>query len=304
MPGKAKVVVAVGLAAVCVLLAGPSQVLADTPPKTAVQNQKAVQTQQTVAPQKPAVKRTAHKSHKKATATPLPPYTPRTLAPLPLEQMPSVPPEVTYKNDKLTILAHNSTLGDILRAVHAQTGAELDVPASANERVVAKLGPGPARDVLATLLNGTHFNYVMLGSPSDPTSVQRVVLTAKTGADTTTTAVNTPPPNQGMPPNRFQQPMVAQQSATQEGEAADDNSADAQDDSNADNADDQQQADQQQGDQQQQNGQQAPKTPEQLLQELLQQQQQQQAQPGQPPQPGQPQMVYPNPVQPPPDNEN
>jgi hypothetical protein len=222
--------------------------------------------------------------------------------------MPSVPPEVTYKDDKLTITAHNSTLGDILRAVHTQTGADLDVPANANERVVATLGPGPARDVLATLLNGTHFNYVMLGSPADPTSVQRVVLTAKSGPETTTTAANNPPPNQGMPPNRFQQPMVVQQqNVAQEGEAADDSSAEAQDDANADNADEQQPADQQQGDQQQQqNGQQAPKTPEQLLQELQRQQMQMQheqgqGQPGQPVQPGQPQMAYPNPTQTPPE---
>ena len=46
---------------------------------------------------------------------------------------------------------------------------------------MAHLGPGPARDVLAALLNGTHFNYVMLGSPAHPDSVERLILTSNSG---------------------------------------------------------------------------------------------------------------------------
>lgn len=228
----------------------------------------------------------ARKTHsKKATEPPLPPYTPKTLSPMPLEQVPAVPPQVAYSGGQLTIVAHNSTLGDILRAVHAQTGAELEIPANATERVVATLGPGPARDVLATLLNGTHFNYVMLGSAADPTTVQRVVLTAKTGPETATTASaqQQPVPPQGMMPNRFQ-PMVNQQAQNGEQEATtDDNSADATDDS-TETPPEEQQADQPVAPGQ------APKTPEQLLQELQRQQQQLQQQQQQ----GQPQIVYPN----------
>jgi hypothetical protein len=238
--------------------------------------------------------RKAH--HKKTTEqTPLPPYQPRTLSPLPLEQMPAVPPQVAYTAGQLTIVAHNSTLVDVLRAVHAQTGAELDVPSNATERVVASLGPGPAREVLATLLNGTHFNYVMLGTPANPDSVQRLVLTAKSGPDpgpAGTVTAQAPPP--GAPPNRFQVPInVPQQNADQDTE---DNAADAQDEpaeAPVEDHPDQPQAVPPEG----------PKTPEQLLQELQRQQQQmqQQQQPGQPNQSGQPQMAYPNP-QSPPDN--
>ena len=78
-------------------------------------------------------------------------------------------------------MAENSTLSDILHAVRAQTGADVEVPPNATERVVAHLGPGPARDILAALLNGTHFNYVMLGSPAHPDSVERLILTSKSG---------------------------------------------------------------------------------------------------------------------------
>jgi len=253
-------------------------------------------------------KPTSKKSHAKKAAeqaAPIPPYTPRTLSPLPLEQMPAVPPQVAYSAGQLTIVAHNSTLGDILRAVHAQTGAELDIPPNASERVVAALGPGPARDVLATLLNGTHFNYVMLGSPANPESVQRVVLTAKTGPETTATAsAQQPVPPQGMMPNRFQQPMPVPQAQNGDQDATpDDNSADATDDSNTDTS-----AEEQPDQQGQQTPGQAPKTPEQLLQELQRQQQQMQLQQQQQQngQPGQPQIVYPNAPtgQAPPDTQN
>src|SRR5689334_9678548 len=71
---------------------------------------------------------------------------------VPLDSIAPVPPQVSYQNGQLTIVAPNSTLGDILRAVHKQTGAEIEVP-EAKERVVTHLGPGPARDVVADLLN-------------------------------------------------------------------------------------------------------------------------------------------------------
>jgi hypothetical protein len=213
---------------------------------------------------------------------PLPAYTPAPLDPLPLDKIPAVAPKVHFSAGELTIVAHNSTLSDVLKEVREQTGAELDIPANANERVVADLGPGPARAVLADLLNGTHFNYVMVGSTTDPSAIQSIVLTARTGGpETTTSAANRP----GGPQRGFGQPAIVN-SAPVEIAPANDN--DASDD--ADAADDQA-ADQ--TDQNQQNTGQptTPKTPEQLLQELQRQQQQMQQQqnqqPGQTGQPGQ-----------------
>ena len=261
--------------------------------------------------QKPPARKHAKK---KQTEPPLPPYTPATLNQLPLDQVPAVPPEVTYHAGQLSIVAHNSTLGDVLRAVRKETGAEVEIPAGANDRVVTDLGPGPARDVLAKLLNGSHFNYVMLGSPTDPMMIQRIVLTSKAGPETVS-AVATPPPAPAPTPitNRFGPMPNAQMQNTgaqpQNGDDADAASAEGQsedavdtaDDANADQADENQQ-----GDQQNQNGAQTPKTPEQLLQELQRQQQLAQppgqAQGGEPvPPAGQQQMIYPNgiPAQPP-----
>jgi hypothetical protein len=130
--------------------------------------------QQSVTHKRPA------KAVKKPVPEPAPPPAPPPPPPT-LEQMPALPPQVRYSRGQLTIVAENSTLADILRAVRAQTGAAVEVPPNATERVVAHLGPGPARDVLAALLNGTHFNYVMLGSPAHPDSVERLILTSKSG---------------------------------------------------------------------------------------------------------------------------
>ena len=114
---------------------------------------------------------------KQEPAVPQPP--PQPLVPLTLEGMPAMPPEVSFRDGQLTIVAENSTLADILRAVRAQTHASVDVPPSATERVVSHFGPGPVRAVLAELLNGSHFNYVLLGSAADPAALDRVILTPK-----------------------------------------------------------------------------------------------------------------------------
>jgi hypothetical protein len=228
----------------------------------------------TASAQKGGIRKPPKKQQKGQPAPPA--YTPAPLEPLPLDQVPAVAPHVHYEGGELTIEAHNSTLADVLKAVRQQTGADFEIPSNASERVVADLGPGPARDVLAQLLNGTHFNYVMVGSLTDPTAVQSILLTPKSGApETATTAVTRPGVLQRGMSQAAVLPPPVEATPAMENDAADD--TDATDDQDAAQAD--QNA-------QQNPAQQTPKTPEQLLQELqkAQQQQQQQQTPGQPPQ--------------------
>jgi hypothetical protein len=232
--------------------------------------------------------------HEQPAPTP-PPVVPPVL--LTLEQMPSSLPQVAFHNGQLTIVAENSTLGDILRAVHTQTGAAVDVPANATERVVSHLGPGPARDVLAALLNGSHFNYVMLGSLADPRALERVILTPKSGSGQDSAALQANAVSQPA-----SQPVYTQAEppiGTPPGQEADDLSNDdfSDDIGEVDTQPDGQgaPADEQQV-QQQPNGQQNVKSPEQLLQELQRQQRRLQGLPeGLPPQPGQPPQAPPPP---------
>jgi len=122
------------------------------------------------------------KAVKKPPPAPLPSGPTGQLPQIPLDSILPVPPQVTYQNGQLAIVAANSTLSDILKAVHKQTGAEIEIPA-ANDRVVTNLGPGPAQEVMAELLNGSRFNYVVLGSPQDPNALTKVVLVPKAGAE-------------------------------------------------------------------------------------------------------------------------
>jgi len=99
-------------------------------------------------------------------------------APLTPEQMPPVPPQVTYRNDLLTIVATNSTLSDILHAVSVRTGASVDAPSYlTGERVAARIGPGTPREVLSDLLRGPRFDYILVGSDGDPNAVRSIILT-------------------------------------------------------------------------------------------------------------------------------
>ena len=69
-----------------------------------------------------------------------------------MDQIPATPAKVSYQGGLLAISAHNSTLSEILRDVRKLTGASIDIPPGASgERVVADLGPGAPRDVLAAI---------------------------------------------------------------------------------------------------------------------------------------------------------
>ncbi len=101
-------------------------------------------------------------------------------------------PVVTYTNGKLTVEATNASLAEVLRAISARTGAVIDFPAgSAANPIYLREGPGTIRQVLANVLNGSGFNYVIVGSTDSPDKLTRVVL-AKAGE----TADISPPASQ------------------------------------------------------------------------------------------------------------
>jgi hypothetical protein len=91
---------------------------------------------------------------------------------------------VTYRDGQLTIDAENSTLAAVLELVAEKTGAVIEVPpGSGLERIVEHTGPGRAEDVLASLLNGSPFDFVIVGSPQPPHVPMQVLLSLHT-ADT------------------------------------------------------------------------------------------------------------------------
>jgi len=147
----------------------------------------------------PKVKAKAKDSKAKKVTVETPPSPPPP-PPTP-EQMPAQTPEVSYSGGLLTINAPNSTMNDVLAAVRRVTGATIEKPPmGGSDRVVAHLGPGQPKDVLAALLNGSRYDYIILGPMGQPGAVQRIILTARSNTPTQSPIMSNvpgrPAPNQ------------------------------------------------------------------------------------------------------------
>ena len=98
-------------------------------------------------------------------------------APPPAVPPPKPPVTVTFGNGMLRIRAEKATFAQVLSEVQRQTKAEIAIPAGADkEEVDADLGPAPVLDVLASLLNGSPYNFILVGNEL---SVERVILTRR-----------------------------------------------------------------------------------------------------------------------------
>lgn len=94
-----------------------------------------------------------------------------------LQQMNGPEINVSYENGMLRIHADKVTLAQVLFEVQQKTQADIAIPAGAEqEKVIADLGPAPARDVLSALLNGSPYNFVFVG---DELSLERVILSRR-----------------------------------------------------------------------------------------------------------------------------
>ena len=90
--------------------------------------------------------------------------------------------EVTVRGNLLSIHTEGATLSEVLYEIHRQTGADIAIPAGAEqERVVVRLGPGPGKEVISALLNGSRFNYILVGSDQDRGGFSNLLLSLKTG---------------------------------------------------------------------------------------------------------------------------
>jgi hypothetical protein len=206
----------------------------------------------------------------------------QTMPPVPATLMNSAPvkPHVTMQSGLLTIDAPNSTLSDVLSGVRKATGASIE-GASPSERVVARIGPGNPEQVIAALLRGTPYDYVILGSLGRKDVVTRVLLTQSSQSSSPSPSA----PSGGQPPE--QEPSGAEMHSPREvPQQQDEDIQQAPEavapqptaDGEADQAQQQPQQPQQPPAQQQDQNQNQPKTPEQLFKELQQLEQQKQQQ--------------------------
>lgn len=187
------------------LLTGPSLTLAAQQP----QNTQASATGQKAVPQNPANRNAADQtpaksphasaSHrhprqhaqKEAPAKPVQEAAAAPPAPpppdWPANHQPN-PATVVWDSRGLQIQASNSSLDQILRDVATDTGAKLDglgQGTGSNQRIFGTYGPGPARDVISKLLDGSGYNVLMIGGTGDQPP-QQIILSKS--------AAGTPPP--------------------------------------------------------------------------------------------------------------
>lgn len=95
---------------------------------------------------------------------------------------------MSWNGHGLEIDASNSSLDQILRQVAADTGAKVEGLAQ-DQRIFGTYGPGPARDVVLKLLDGSGYNVLMIGG-RDADAPLDVVLTVSTPASPQTAANN------------------------------------------------------------------------------------------------------------------
>lgn len=152
--------------------------------------------------------------------------------PATLPPRPALPLEVRFEGGMLSIYATKATLAEVLALVHARTGADIAIPPEAQqEHVIANLGPGPAKDVLASLLNGSHFNFIVVGSDVGGGRLSSVVLIPRDGGgESMPAALNSTPeeasggsaPDDATPPEPGPtEPGTAEPPATREGPPSD-----------------------------------------------------------------------------------
>jgi hypothetical protein len=159
------------------------------------------QTNRPPAPASTSTHKSAH-PHKKSAAVIAP-------APPPAPPAPVLPPppdwpandqpvaaSVVYDSRGLMVVASNSSLAQILKEVSIDTGAKLEGmsadPHTMDQRIYGTYGPGPARDVLKQLLDGSGFNVLLIGDRGQGTP-RRIVLSPQSGGGMPNTAHNTAP---------------------------------------------------------------------------------------------------------------
>jgi hypothetical protein len=65
--------------------------------------------------------------------------------------------------------------------LHTSLNADIPIPAGAEQEMVAVvLGPGNQREVISKLLEGSRYNFIIVGTDQDANKVERVILSPKT----------------------------------------------------------------------------------------------------------------------------
>ncbi len=119
---------------------------------------------------------------------------------------------IVWNSKGLHIEAANSSLQQILNDVATATGAKVSGTVT-DQRVFGTFGPGPARDVLSKLLDGSGYNVLMVGDMGQGAPRQIVLSKAPTGP--APPVVNSPSPAYDEGPADVEEPQPPPQPLVQ-----------------------------------------------------------------------------------------
>ena len=136
--------------------------------------------------------------------------------PVEMEAAPKPTLQVSYQNGLLALSANKATLSEVLYAIQQRTGADISIAAGAEqERVVAEIEPAPAPEVLARLLNGSDFNFLIVSAADDPNKLDKVILSMRyNGIFPTPPAMQAPPVQARNDDAADEEPPMAQNQPT------------------------------------------------------------------------------------------
>lgn len=108
---------------------------------------------------------------------------PSLVSPPPQSEQAPPPPVAQVAGGQLMIHANGQGFASVLHAVGTASGVDIEMPAeSAVDPVFMNMGPVSAKEALIALMDGTKYNYVMMGSRSDPGIVTRLILSERSSA--------------------------------------------------------------------------------------------------------------------------
>jgi hypothetical protein len=123
---------------------------------------------------------TAHAVAASAEAVPAPVTPPAPEMPKWPVNDPPGPASIVWDSHGLRIDATNSSLQQILKEVSTATGTKVEGLGS-DTRIFGAFGPGPARDVLSQLLQGSGYNVLMVGDQGQGTPRELMLSMRHTG---------------------------------------------------------------------------------------------------------------------------
>ena len=137
-----------------------------------------------------------HRHHAKPQAATVAPVAPP--PPLRPAEQPANPATIDFKNGLLTVRAQNSSLVSILTQIQHQTGLVIE-GLSHDQRIYGQYGPGSISTTLSALLDGSGYDFVIVGGGSGHAAARLILSTPGSAG-----APATPPPavanNQEAPP--------------------------------------------------------------------------------------------------------